>query len=110
MEDQSPTKQIVRAIERLALELRPGRPSPRVTLMVSVAGMVLGVIALVLSLVAMTDDPASPSPAPSPSSSSTWSPECTAEDLEDGACYTWDDIREQPRYSQGPDGPVLVTP
>ena len=52
--------------------------------------------------------PAPTTPAPSPSS--TWSPECTAEDLEDGACYTYDDIREQPTYSQGPDGPVLVTP
>ena len=102
MEDQSPTKQIVRAIERLALELRPGRPSPRVTLMVSVAGMVLGLIALVLSLVAMTDDPASPTPAPSPSSSSTWSPECTAEDLEDGACLTYDDIRDLDWQTQAP--------
>lgn len=110
MEDQTPTKQIVRAIERLALELRPGRPSPRVTLMVSLAGMMLGVVALVLSLIAMTDDPASPSPAPSPAPSSTWSPECTAEDLDDGACLTYDDIRDQPTYSQGPSGPVLVTP
>ena len=67
-----------------------------------------GVLALTHAWDTVEPTPA-PAPAPSPSSSA-WSDECTAEDLEDGACYTWDDIREQPTYSQGPDGPVLVTP
>lgn len=31
------------------------------------------------------------------------SPECTEADLDDGACLTWDDIRDQPVYSQEPD-------
>lgn len=51
-----------------------------------------------LALAAPDDMPADMPPSPS----STWSPECTAEDLEDGACLTWDDIREQPLQSEGP--------
>jgi len=39
---------------------------------------------------------------PSPSTSSTWSPECTAEDLDDGACYTYDDIRDLEWHTQDP--------
>lgn len=41
-------------------------------------------------------------PAPSPSSR-PWSEDCTAEELNTGVCYlTWDDIREQPTYTQAP--------
>lgn len=40
-----------------------------------------------------------PYPSPSPSS---WSPECTEEDLADGMCLTYDDIRNQPFYTQEP--------
>ena len=43
--------------------------------------------------------PAPSTPAPSPSS---WSPECTAEDLEDGMCLTYDDIRELEWHTEGP--------
>lgn len=45
-------------------------------------------------------DTTEPAPAPSPSPSSTWSDECTAEDLDDGACYTWDDIRDLEWHSE----------
>lgn len=30
------------------------------------------------------------------------SPECTEADLADGACLTWDDIRDQPVYTHEP--------
>lgn len=43
-----------------------------------------------------------PTPTPSPSSR-PWSEDCTAEELNTGVCYlTWDDIREQPTYTQAP--------
>lgn len=63
------------------------------------------IIAIALHGAALLDRPAEhgpATPAPSPSSSSTWSPECTAEDLEDGACYTWDDIRDLEWHSEAP--------
>lgn len=76
----------------------------RPTLLAASVGMVLGVVALVLSLLAMSDDPASPSPSPTPPlpTSSEWSEECTAEDLDDGMCLTWDDIRDLEWHTQRP--------
>lgn len=91
----------------------PHRPWPFCHKVCVVMGLVIAaqIAALVLQGAALVDrgerdDDTDPAPSPSPSS--TWSPECTAEDLDDGACYTWDDIRNQPTYSQGPNGPVLV--
>lgn len=65
---------------------------------------VCAVGALVFGLLAIAgpETATDPQPEPSPSSSSTWSPECTAEDLDDGACYTWDDIRDLEWHSQSP--------
>lgn len=71
--------------------------------------LIAAVAALVMTLSGpeIATDP-HPDPAPPSPSSSAWSEECTAEDLEDGMCLTYDDIRNQPTYSQGPNGPVLV--
>lgn len=64
------------------------------------SGLVLaGVLALTYAW--DTVEPA-PAPSPSPSPSSTWSDECTAEDLDDGACYTYDDIRDLEWHSEAP--------
>jgi hypothetical protein len=46
-----------------------------------------------------TEPPAAPLPS---TSTTTWSPECTAEDLDDGACHTYDDIRDAEWYSHTP--------
>lgn len=62
--------------------------------------LISAVAALVMTLTGpetATDPHLEPSP-----SSTTWSDECTAEDLDDGACLTWDDIRNQPTYTQSP--------
>lgn len=66
--------------------------------------VLLAWIGLVLAgYFAMTYAWAEPTPTPTPTPSpSAWSPECTAEDLDDGACLTWDDIRNQPTYTQAP--------
>lgn len=68
---------------------------------VVLSGVMLCVlIAAVAGLVMMLAGPeAATDPHLEPSPSSTWSPECTAEDLDDGACLTWDDIRNQPTYT-----------
>ena len=88
----------------------PGRMGPLSFLLLTLASIVM-VLAVVGYLRTAPDEGPDDMPADiPPSPSSTWSDECTAEDLDDGACYTWDDIRDQPTYSQGPDGPVLVTP
>lgn len=67
--------------------------------------IVLAVVAALLFIVdtvrATVDEPEPAPLSPSPSAT-TWSDECTADDLEDGACYTWDDIRDQPIHTQEP--------
>ena len=62
------------------------------------SGLVLaGVLALSYAW-----DTVEPAPAPSPSSR-PWSEDCTAEELNTGVCYlTYDDIRNQPTYTQSP--------
>lgn len=65
----------------------------------ALAALVL-VIGTVRAMFADDPDPdLRPYPSPSPSS---WSPECTEEDLADGMCLTYDDIRNQPFYTQEP--------
>lgn len=62
------------------------------------------VLAGVLALTYVWDTaepPPAPAPAPSPSQSA-WSDECTAEDLDDGMCLTYDDIRDLEWQSEAP--------
>jgi len=62
------------------------------------------VLAGYLAMTYAWDTTTEPAPAPSPSPSSRpWSEDCTAEELNTGVCYlTWDDIRNQPTYTQSP--------
>lgn len=78
-------------------------PSTITSWLIALAVLLCGVIALWGTFTGpetATDPHLEPVP-PSPSST-TWSDECTAEDLDDGACLTWDDIRNQPTYTQAP--------
>jgi len=52
----------------------------------------LAALALLANLVAALLEPEEPEPKPIPG----YHPECTQDDVADGACLTWDDIREQP--------------
>lgn len=68
----------------------------------AVAVLVALVLVIGTARAMLADDPdpdLRPYPSPSPSS---WSPECTEEDLADGMCLTYDDIRNQPTYTQEP--------
>lgn len=64
------------------------------------------VVAGYLAMSYAWDANADPDPAPalpSPTSSPTHSDECTAEDVaEDGACLTWDDIRDLEWHTEAP--------
>lgn len=71
-----------------------GEEPPRWLLPLMIAISVLFIVALALMGHVRSEPAVDPAPTPSPSPSSTWSPECTPEDLDDGACYTWDDIRD----------------
>lgn len=72
--------------------------------LVAISLMLCAVVALVGILRGpeiATDPHLEPSPSPSPSSSA-WSDECTAEDLDDGMCLTYDDIRDLEWHSEAP--------
>lgn len=61
--------------------------------------LVTGVLAVVVgvAVLGLRSAPVPASPAPSPTA---WSSECTEADLVDGACLTWDDIRDTELHTQ----------
>lgn len=56
--------------------------------------LIIALYAATIAALLLAGCGAPPEPAPTPSSTPTHSSECTAEDLSDGACLTWDDIRD----------------
>lgn len=84
-------------------------PEDRGTLLlVAAVGLIMCAAIALYGLLFSSEVATDPHPTPSPSPSSTWSPECTAEDLDDGACYTWDEIRDLEWHTNSPS--ATVTP
>lgn len=79
-------------------------PDPAGVVVLSGVMLCVLIVALVGLVMTLTGPETATDPhvEPSPSPSSTWSPECTAEDLEDGACLTYDDIRDLDWQSEAP--------
>ena len=80
----------------------PGGTASLFLVVLGIAVCAVGALVLALLHLAGPETATDPHPTPSPSSR-PWSEDCTAEELNTGVCYlTWDDIRNQPTYTQAP--------